>query len=124
MTGGVWRLAAALLWLSAADAGAGTISVVHYDARVTVDIAAGSVAGTVVLTALGQGAAADSLQLDSGDLVVDAVTVQGRSVEFSAASHRVTSCPAALRPHAHACDCGEAGSFASVGCSDERRDIR
>ena len=90
MTGGVWRLAAALLWLSVADAGAGAIPVVHYDARVTVDIAAGSVAGTVVLTALGQGAAADSLQLDSGDLVVDAVTVQGRSVEFSAASHRVT----------------------------------
>jgi hypothetical protein len=54
VTGAVWRLGAALLWLSAARAGAGTIAVVHYDARVTVDIAAGAVNGTVVLTAVGR----------------------------------------------------------------------
>ena len=64
------------------------MTVVHYDARLTVDIAAGRIAGTVVLTARGRGAAADSLQLDSGDLVVDAVTVDGRGVEFSTAGHR------------------------------------
>jgi aminopeptidase N len=103
MTSVGWRLAAAALWLSAAQAGAsisGSVlpdagrssaaaAVVHYDARLTVDIARGSVAGTVVLTAVGRGNGGDSLQLDSGDLIVDAVTVEGRGVEFSTANHRL-----------------------------------
>jgi aminopeptidase N len=108
MTAGLCRLCAAVLWLSVAHATAGRaephadscggdpggagpqpcVTVVHYDARLTVDIAAGRIAGTVVLTARGHGAAADALQLDSGDLVVDAVTVHGRGVEFSAAGQR------------------------------------
>ena len=101
MTEAVRRLAAAMVWLSAARAGAvtsgpseaghpsATAAVVHYDAHLEVDIARGGVSGTVVLTAVGRGRGGDSLQLDSGDLIVDAVTVDGRTVEFSTANHHL-----------------------------------
>ena len=95
----VWRLGAAALWLAAAQPAAASISIVHYDAHLDVDIAAGGVSGTVVLTAVGRGAAADSLQLDSGELAVDAVTVDGRGVEFSTSDHHLRlRLPWAVRP--------------------------
>ncbi len=55
-----------------------------------VDIEARRVSGTVVLTAVARGGGGDAIQLDSGDLVVDAVTVEGRSARFSVADHRLT----------------------------------
>jgi len=96
----VWRLAAVALWLSfaqtatltcgAASHPCAAIDVVHYDARLQVDIEARRVSGTVVLTAVARGRGGDEIQLDSGDLVVDAVTVEGRSARFSVADHRLT----------------------------------
>jgi aminopeptidase N len=106
----VWRLGIAALWLSAAQPGAAVcrtglqpcMAIVHYDAHLDVDIDAGRVSGTVVLTAVGRGAAEDSLQLDSGDLVADAVTVEGRAVEVSTADHRLrVRLPVAIRPGEH-----------------------
>ena len=95
----VWRLAAVALWLSFAQTATLTcgesshpcaaIDVVHYDARLQVDIEARRVSGTVVLTAVTRGGG-DAIQLDSGDLVVDAVTVEGRGARFSVADHRLT----------------------------------
>ena len=58
--------------------------------RCTSTSRAGGVSGTVVMTAVGRGGDADSVQLDSGDLVVDAVTVDGRAAEFAAANHHLT----------------------------------
>jgi aminopeptidase N len=96
----VWRLAAVALWLSlgqtetltcgAASHSCAAIDVVHYDARLQVDIEARRVSGTVVLTAVARGGGGDAIQLDSGDLVVDAVTVESRSARFSVADHRLT----------------------------------
>jgi aminopeptidase N len=98
MTAAAWRLAAAALWLSQAPAGAGIISIVHYDARLQVDAAGGRVSGIVVMTAVGRGADAGSVQLDAGDLVIDTVTVDGRAAEFAVANHRLTvSFPRSLR---------------------------
>jgi aminopeptidase N len=92
MTAAGWRLVVAALWLWPwqAPAGAGTIAIVHYDARLQVDAAGGRVSGLVVMTAVGRGAHAGSVQLDTGDLVIDAVTVDGRAVEVAAAAHRLT----------------------------------
>ena len=59
------------------------------DARLHVDIDARRVSGTVVLTAITRRWwRRDSA--DAGDLVVDAVTVEGRSARFSVADHRLT----------------------------------
>ena len=70
-------------WLVAA------LSIVHYDAAVHVDIAAGTLSGTVTMTAVADGDAG-SVQLDSGDLVADAVSVAGTAAEFAAANHHLT----------------------------------
>jgi aminopeptidase N len=93
-------LAASALWLLLAQAGSLTcgpgtrpcvsVDVVHYDARLQVDIEAGRISGTVVLTAVAHEDRAGAIQLDSGDLVVDAVTVDGRQAEFSTAARRLT----------------------------------
>jgi len=95
-----WGLAVFALWLLFAQAGSVTcgsgtracvdVDIVHYDAKLQVDIDAGRVNGTVVLTAVARESRSGSIQLDSGDLVVDAVTVDGRKAGFSTASRRLT----------------------------------
>jgi aminopeptidase N len=100
MTAAARRLGAAALWLSfahgavsgAADVPPLTsgVSIVHYDATLQVDIAAGGVSGTVTMTAVGRGGGADSVDLDSGDLVAEAATIDGRAAAFASANHHVT----------------------------------
>ena len=78
-------------WLVAA------LSIVHYDAVLNVDIAAGTLSGRVTMTAVAAGEAG-SVQLDSGDLVADAVTVAGTPAEFVTANHHLAvSLPHPLR---------------------------
>jgi aminopeptidase N len=117
MTAAAWRFGAAVLWLSVAHSSATgraealshncgatgvagrqpCVSIVRYDARVNVDIAAATVSGTVTMTAVARGEAR-SVELDSGDLVADAVTVGGRAAEFAAADHHlIVSFPDSLR---------------------------
>ena len=71
-------------------AGAATAAVVHYDARVDVDVEHGRVSGTVTMTAVAGQAGAGELGLDSGDLVVDAARVAGRPAVFNRADRRLT----------------------------------
>ena len=95
-----WALAASVLWLLLAQAGSLTcgpgaspcvaVDIVHYDAKLQVDIDAGRIAGLVVLTAVVRESRTGSIQFDSGDLIVDAVTIDGRKAEYSAADRRLT----------------------------------
>ncbi len=89
MIAGMRHLVAAVMWLSAGHAAVAAQAIVHYDANVQVDIGAGRVSGTVVLTAAARGADVDTVTLDSGDLIVDAVTMDGRPVPFSTADHHL-----------------------------------
>ena len=118
MTAGVWRLGAAALWLWAATCGPGlpasarapfaraaarlaeaplarrrqpdeSLSVVSYDAHLRMDIDEARVSGTVAMAAFGRGGPGDTLRLDSGDLIVDAITSGGEAVPFSTADHHV-----------------------------------
>jgi aminopeptidase N len=79
-------------------ASAGTVSIVHYDVHLTLDVGQGRVSGTAVLTAVGRGGESDSVQLDSGDLIVEQVTVEGHDLAFSSADHHlVVRFPRAMR---------------------------
>jgi aminopeptidase N len=81
-----------------ASAGAVSVSVVHYDVHLMLDVGQGRVSGTAVLTVVGRGGDADSVQLDSGDLIVDKAALEGRDVRFSSADHRlVVYFPRAIR---------------------------
>ena len=90
MSPAAWRLAAAALWLSLPQTSAGTIAIVHYEARLNVDAEGGRVSGTVVMTAVGRGGTAGSVELDAGDLIIDEVTADGRAADFAAANHHLT----------------------------------
>jgi aminopeptidase N len=108
MTCGRWTRGAAVLWLAPvwlgvpatavaptrtapiAAAAAAAPAVVHYDARVDVDVEHGRVSGTVTMTAVAGEAGATELRLDSGDLVVDAARVDGRPAVFNSADRRLT----------------------------------
>lgn len=95
-------LAAVLLWLASAtghaareatahQAPSGARSdravrhVVHYDARLTPDLGARTVTGTVVLTLDQPAQAGDTLVLDRGTLTIEAVSRQGRPLPFEVA---------------------------------------
>ena len=78
------------------------VEIVHYDANVNVDVAAGTVSGRVTMTAVARGEAA-SVQLDSGDLIVDAVTaerpsggVRDRQLITSPSTSRAGCAPASV----------------------------
>jgi aminopeptidase N len=95
-----WALTAFALWLSLGQSGPPTcgpasrpcvaVDIVHYEAKLQVDIEAGRISGTVALTAVARESRSGSIQLDAGDLVVDAVTIDGRTAEFATADHRLT----------------------------------
>jgi len=89
VTAGVWRLGVVVLWLSAGQAGGATPSIVSYDAHLRVDIDEGRISGTVAMTAVGRGGLGDTLRLDSGDLIVDAITGGAEALPFSTADHHV-----------------------------------
>lgn len=98
MTHAIWRRGVVVLCLLMTQTGAagrerrasaGTVSIVHYDVHLMLDVGRGRISGTAVLTAVGRGGESDSVQLDSGDLIVDKVTLDGRDVRFSIVDHRL-----------------------------------
>ncbi len=87
----------ALPLASQAEAPPYSLSVVHYDLQLQVDIAAESVTGELVATARGHGAGSDLLVLDVGDLTIDSVTLAKERLPFTVADHRLSiRLPAAL----------------------------
>jgi aminopeptidase N len=65
-------------------------SLVHYAAELAIDIDAGAIEGTVVVTAVGRGGAVSSITLDCGELTIAAASLGGRPLRVTTAEHRVT----------------------------------
>ena len=64
-------------------------AVVHYDVRLGLDIGAGTISGTLELTARGRDAGSDVVMLDVGELTIDSVDAGGRKLPFTAAERRI-----------------------------------
>jgi aminopeptidase N len=73
-----------------ADAAPRAFRVEHYRVRIEPDIAARTVAGRVVLDVVVGEGAQENIELDSGDLAIDAVTERGSPVVFAAHDRRLT----------------------------------
>ncbi|WP_223807349.1 M1 family metallopeptidase [Montanilutibacter psychrotolerans] len=73
----------------AGDAETRGFDVLHYDARVRPDIAAGTVDGRVQLQVRASREALDAIELDRDGLVIDAIDLEGKPLRFEQIDRRV-----------------------------------